>query len=179
MADLSTIRELIHAMGHELSEDERKLLTALRFAMMSANGESGEHLFFMTGLFKAGTTWLGLMLNAHPGLYCDAKEIHSFSAQVSELYTNQRLDELPDSEREVWSDNILDAKRAALFCVEQPLRQAAGRAGAGGEHSIARACLSADQDTGDHARWSGRCGFRCVLSPEVLPTVIRKILRRC
>jgi len=108
-------RSLMRAEEHRIPEETRKLLTTLRFAVQAADGESGANLFFMTGLFKAGTTWMGLLLNAHPGLYCDAKEIHSFSAQVTELYTGKQIKDLPDGEAKVWGQNILEAKRAALF----------------------------------------------------------------
>lgn len=114
-SDPERYRVEFRSAGARLSREDHKLLTLLRFAIKAGEGESGDGLFFMTGLFKAGTTWMGLLLNSHPGLFCGPKEIHSFSAQVTELYTQKRLEELPAGEAEEWGNNILEAKRAALI----------------------------------------------------------------
>jgi hypothetical protein len=108
-------RAKVRSEQGNLSSNDAKLITMLRFVIAANDGALGNQLFFMTGLFKAGTTWMGLLLNAHPGLCCPEREIHSFSAQVSELYLGRALEELPPSEAKVWGENILEAKRAALF----------------------------------------------------------------
>lgn len=114
-SDPEALRSAIRQAEPGLTIEQRQKLVRLRFAALQAGDMNSESLFFMSGLFKAGTTWMGLLLNAHPGLCCPRKEMHSFSAQISELYIGKPLDKLPASEAQVWGENILDAKRAALF----------------------------------------------------------------
>jgi hypothetical protein len=110
-----SFRAALRAIESSLSEADRRSLTRIRFAMDWREEDEGENLFFMSGLFKAGTTWMGLLLNANPGLFCGAKEIHAFSKQLSELYLNKPIRDLPEGEASVWDENILAAKRASLF----------------------------------------------------------------
>lgn len=140
-----TFRALVRSEEGRLTPEEAKAITLLRFTLQAQGGETGENLFFMTGLFKAGTTWLGLLLNAHPGLCCPEKEMHSFSAQISELYTGKRLSELPASEAKVWGENILDARRAALFwqIVSQSNKPSAKRLGGRGPVADIRGLIRA------------------------------------
>lgn len=113
--DAEAFRAALRAVETHLTETDRQLLTRLRFALEWQPEDEGENLFFMSGLFKAGTTWMGLLLNANPGLFCGPKEIHAFSKQLSELYLNRPVAELPEGEAKVWDENILAAKRASLF----------------------------------------------------------------
>jgi hypothetical protein len=113
--DPEAFRTELRQAESRLTLAQRRMMVRLRFAALPAAAETGENLFFMSGLFKSGTTWLGMLLNAHPGLCCPAQEMHSFSAQVTDLYLDKPIEALPPSEAKVWGENILDAKRAALF----------------------------------------------------------------
>jgi hypothetical protein len=109
------LRAKLRESERSLTNEQRQTMTRLRFGLNHPDFDGGDTLFFMSGLFKAGTTWLGLLLNAHPGLVCGPREIHSFSAQVTELYLNKPLSELPAAEAKVWRENLLNARRSALF----------------------------------------------------------------
>ena len=112
--DDEALRTFISGHILEMDEETRRQITRMRYSLNHPNFNDGDSLFVTSGLFKSGTTWFGALLNVHPGLYCGHKELHPFSRQLTDLYTNRRIDELPDEERKTWGEIILDNRRAAL-----------------------------------------------------------------
>lgn len=114
-SDDNASRAHLRACERKLSKTQKDQLTRLRFVLNHPGLDEGDALFFMSGIFKSGTTWLGLLLNAHPGLVCGPEEIHAFSAQVTDLYLGKPVTALPPSEAKVWQEKLLDSRRAALI----------------------------------------------------------------
>lgn len=100
-----------------LSPERRKLLARLRLITMPTPFNDGHNLFFLTGLFKSGTTWLGLMLADHPELFHHNpyEEIHAFSSQVTELYNGKPVSEYQSGPGSQWVKTIARLKKHALY----------------------------------------------------------------
>lgn len=113
--DKESARTSMTALQVDLSDYERRKIAQLHYFLNYPGFDDGNSLFVCTGLFKAGTTWFGKLLDAHPGLSCKGKELHPFSRQIEELYTGRSIENLPEGQGKEWHRIIVENRRSALF----------------------------------------------------------------
>lgn len=66
----------------------------LRWNPGDADMRSGKNLFFVTGRSKSGTTWMALLLNSHPGIFCDRTENNAFHQDMELRFFGKRTTDL-------------------------------------------------------------------------------------
>lgn len=70
----------------------------LRMSPEDEDMQSGKKIFFVTGRSKSGTTWMALLLNSHPEIFCDKSENNAFHQDMEILFFGKRTNEIHASE---------------------------------------------------------------------------------
>lgn len=78
----TTLRQRVLVGPVQLLPSTLRTLAGLRLARMPIDFDQGRQLFFITGMYKSGTTWMSLIAHYHPELDCGFKELHPFSAML-------------------------------------------------------------------------------------------------
>ncbi|MCB2081136.1 MAG: sulfotransferase, partial [Rickettsiales bacterium] len=99
----------------DIPEGKTQALARQRLLRMGAGFDEGRSLFFIAGCFKSGTTWLRLLLNAHPQLHCHPEEIHAFSSEITELYHGHPVQKREHGARHDRFSIVRKLKCQALF----------------------------------------------------------------
>ena len=87
----------------------------LRWNPGNRDMRNGKNLFFVTGRSKSGTTWMALLLNSHPGIFCDHTENNAFHQDMELRFFGKRTTDLHEVVGTFYENRYLSLIKSGLL----------------------------------------------------------------